>query len=88
MLPAPNLRSTPTAARLTAGYVLDPGNVSHERAATADDNELLAAERYAALRQVLARPPAAVLPGSARPAGRRPAGALRPDQRPARHPGR
>jgi hypothetical protein len=44
MLPAPNLswRSTPTAARLTAGYVLDPGNVPHERAATADDNELLA----------------------------------------------
>jgi DNA-directed RNA polymerase specialized sigma24 family protein len=27
----------------------------HERAATADDNELLAAERYAALRQALAR---------------------------------
>jgi hypothetical protein len=28
MLPAPNLswRSTPTAARLTAGYVLDPGS--------------------------------------------------------------
>jgi DNA-directed RNA polymerase specialized sigma24 family protein len=56
MLPAPNLswRSTPTAARLTAGYVLDPGNVPHERAATVDDNELLAAERYAALRQALA----------------------------------
>ena len=56
MLPAPNLswRSTPTAARLTAGYVLDPGSVPDERAATVDDDELLAAERYAALRQALA----------------------------------
>jgi RNA polymerase sigma factor (sigma-70 family) len=40
-----------------AGYVLDPGNIPDERAATAADDELLAAERHAALRQALAHLP-------------------------------
>jgi RNA polymerase sigma factor (sigma-70 family) len=39
-----------------AGYVLDPGNIPDERATTADD-ELLAAERHAALREALAHLP-------------------------------
>ena len=40
-----------------AGYVLDVGTIPDERAAAADD-ELLASERHAALRQALAQLPA------------------------------
>ena len=41
-----------------AGYVLDAENIPDERAATAADDELLASERHAALRQALAQLPA------------------------------
>jgi RNA polymerase sigma factor (sigma-70 family) len=40
-----------------AGYVLDAGAIPDERAATAADDELLATERHAALRQALAHLP-------------------------------
>jgi RNA polymerase sigma factor (sigma-70 family) len=43
---------------LPAGYVLDVGAIPDERAATAADDELLAAEQHAALRQALAQLPA------------------------------
>jgi len=43
---------------LPAGYVLDVGTIPDERAATAADDELLAAEQHAALRQALAQLPA------------------------------
>ncbi len=41
-----------------SGYVLDAGAIPDERAATAADDELLASERHAALRQALAQLPA------------------------------
>ena len=70
---------------LAAGHVPDSETLPGEQATTADQ-ELLTAERHAALRQALLELPG--LPAADRPADRRPARAVRPDQRPARHPGR
>ena len=69
-----------------AGHVPDAGNIPDQRAETAEQ-ELLMAERHAALREAFAHLP----PGDQQLitlliAG--PAGAVRPDQRPAGHPGR
>ena len=67
-------------------YALDVESLPDQRAGTAEQ-ELLAAERHAALREAFSQLPSQ-RPAAARPAHRGPARAVRRHQRPAGHPRR